>query len=78
MERKGDSHIAASGSEDVGAPSDWGCAVEQASKFERAIDAAERSGPPEDAYPRVHRAMIDAMRSELAELRHQIDALRDP
>ncbi len=48
--------------------------IEAAADFERAIAAAERNGPSPDVHPRVHKAMIDAMRSVLAELREQIEA----
>lgn len=41
--------------------------------FERAIAAAERNGPSPAVDPCVHQAMIEALRSELAELRAQID-----
>jgi hypothetical protein len=44
-----------------------------AAEFERAIAAAERSGPSPNVHPRVHQAMIEAMRSELAVLREQLD-----
>jgi hypothetical protein len=44
-----------------------------AAEFERAIAAAERDGPAPDVHPRVHQAMIEAMRSELAVLREQLD-----
>jgi hypothetical protein len=47
--------------------------IEAAAEFERAIAAAERDGPAPDFHPRVHRAMIEAMRSELDVLRGQID-----
>ena len=42
-----------------------------AAEFERAI-AAERAGPSPNVHPRVHEAMIEAMRSELAVLRGQL------
>ena len=40
-------------------------AMEAMREFERAIADAERSGPSAGVDPRVHRAMIDAMRSEV-------------
>jgi hypothetical protein len=46
---------------------------EVAAEFERAIAAAERAGPAPNVHPRVHEAMIEAMRSELAVLRGQLD-----
>jgi hypothetical protein len=48
--------------------------IEAAVEFERAIAAAERDGPSPDVDPRVHEAMIEAMRSELHVLGEQIDA----
>jgi hypothetical protein len=48
--------------------------IEAAADFERAIAAAECHEPSPDVDPRVHVAMIDAMRSELAVLREQINA----
>ena len=47
--------------------------IEAAAEFERAIAAAERAGPSPNVHPRVHEAMIEAMRSELAVLREQLD-----
>ena len=47
--------------------------IEAATEFERAIDADERAGPSPNVHPRVHEAMIEAMRSELAVLREQLD-----
>ena len=47
--------------------------IEAAAEFERAIAAAERAGPSPNVHPRVHQAMIEAMRSELAVLREQLD-----
>jgi hypothetical protein len=47
--------------------------IEAAAEFEREIAAAERAGPSPNVHPRVHQAMIDAMRSELAVLREQLD-----
>jgi len=49
--------------------------IEAAEDFERAIAAAERAGPSPSVHPRVHEAMIEAMRSELAVLREQLDDL---
>lgn len=49
--------------------------IEAAAEFERAIAAAERAGPSPNVHPRVHEAMIEAMRSELASLRGQINDL---
>jgi len=46
--------------------------IEAAAEFERTIAAAERDGPAPDVHPRVHRAMIEAMRSELDVLRQQL------
>jgi hypothetical protein len=40
--------------------------IEAAAEFERAIAAAGRAGPSPNVHPRVHEAMIEAMRSELA------------
>jgi hypothetical protein len=48
---------------------------EAAAKFERAFGAAERAGPSPNVHPRVHEAMVEAMRSELAVLREQLDDL---
>jgi hypothetical protein len=47
--------------------------TEAAAEFERAIAAAERVGQSPNVHPRVHEAMIDAMRSELASLRGQMN-----
>ena len=47
--------------------------IEAAAEFERAIAAAKRDGPPPNVDPRVHVAMIEAMRGELAVLREQLD-----
>jgi len=47
--------------------------IEPAAEFERAIAAAERAGPSPHVHPRVHEAMIEAMRSELAVLSEQFD-----
>jgi hypothetical protein len=44
-------------------------AIEAEADFQGAIAAAERDGPRADVDPRVHRAMIDAQRSELQALR---------
>lgn len=50
-----------------------GRTLEAAAGFERAIAAAERAGPSPNVHPRVHEAMIEAMRSKLAVLREQLD-----
>ena len=47
--------------------------IEAAAEFERAIATAEHAGPSPNVHPRVHEAMIEAMRSELAVLREQLD-----
>lgn len=47
--------------------------IEAAAEFERAIAAAERAGPSPNVHPRVHEAMIEPMRSELASLRGQLN-----
>jgi hypothetical protein len=47
--------------------------LEEAAEFERAIAAAKSAGPSPNVHPRVHQAMIEAMRSELAVLREQLD-----
>jgi hypothetical protein len=47
--------------------------IEAAAEFERAIAAAEHAEPSPNVHPRVHEAMIEAMRSELASLRGQIN-----
>jgi hypothetical protein len=46
--------------------------IEAAAEFERAIAAAGRAGPSPNVHPRVHEAMIEAMRSELRLLREQL------
>jgi hypothetical protein len=51
-----------------------GRTIEAAAEFARAIDTAARAGPSPNVHPRVHEAMIEAMRSELAVLREQLDA----
>lgn len=48
--------------------------------FEEAISRAEQDGPGADIDPRLHDAMIDGMRSQLADLRdesNEYDALRE-
>lgn len=47
-------------------------------EFESAIDAAERAGPSPKVHPRVHQAMIEAMGSELAVLRQQLEIPNAP
>jgi hypothetical protein len=47
--------------------------IDAAAEFERAIAAAEHAGPSPSVHPRVHEAMIEAMRSELASLRGQLN-----
>lgn len=45
----------------------------QARKFELAIAAARETQPRRDVHPRVHRAMTEALESELAILSEQVD-----
>jgi hypothetical protein len=59
-----------------GAPSPTDRSLEAAAEFERAIAAAERDGPSAGVHPRVHEAMIEAMRSELEVLREQLRPTR--
>lgn len=44
----------------------------EATKFEEAIASARRRGASADVDPRVHRAMIEALESELTVLREQL------
>lgn len=44
----------------------------QAEKFRAAIDAAAREGPPKGVAPKLHRASIDGMRSQLADLDREL------
>ena len=41
-------------------------------RFEEALAAAEEH-PPSDVHPRLHKAMIDGLRSQLDELREEVD-----
>jgi DNA-binding XRE family transcriptional regulator len=45
----------------------------EAKKFENAVAAAQGSKPGKAVHPRVHEAMIDSLKSELAVLREQLD-----
>jgi hypothetical protein len=45
----------------------------EAEKFERAIAAARHRAPSPGVDPRVHEAEIEALESELAVLREQLD-----
>lgn len=45
----------------------------QAQKFEQAIAAARSRKPSAEVHPRIHEAEIDALESELALLREQLD-----
>jgi len=45
----------------------------EAEKFEQAIAAARRNTPTPRVHPRVHEAEIEALESELAVLREQLD-----
>ena len=74
MEHDGHSHAAPDVHHDASASGLIDTAIEAAAEFGRAIAAAERSEPSPDVDPRVHEAMIEAMRSELAVLREQIAA----
>jgi DNA-binding XRE family transcriptional regulator len=47
-------------------------AKSEARKFEEAIAATER-GPGPDVHPRIHRAMIESLESELAVLSDQLE-----
>lgn len=47
-------------------------AKSEARKFEKAIAATER-GPGSDVHPRIHRAMIESLESELAVLSDQLE-----
>ena len=52
----------------------------QIKRFETAIANAEQAGPPTDTHPLIHTAMIDGLRSQLADLRQEVsdyEALRD-
>jgi hypothetical protein len=46
----------------------------EAEKFEQAIVAARRNPPSPEVDPRVHEADIEALESEVAVLREQLDA----
>jgi hypothetical protein len=46
----------------------------EADKFEQAIVVARRRPPSPGVHPRVHTAEIEALESELAALREQLDA----
>ena len=45
----------------------------EAKKFDQALATARASKPGKDVHPRVHEAMIEALESELAVLREQLD-----
>jgi hypothetical protein len=74
MQQDADSHPAPDVGQTASTFGSTDTAIEAAADFERAIAAAERDGPSSDVDPRVHEAMIEAMRSELAVLREQIAA----
>jgi hypothetical protein len=48
-------------------------AKSEAKKFEQAIARARAEKPSAEVHPRIHRAMIDSLESELAVLREQLD-----
>jgi hypothetical protein len=45
----------------------------EAEKFEKAIASARERGPNDDVDPRVNQATLEALESELALLRDQLD-----
>ncbi len=45
----------------------------EARKFEEAIASAREREPTPEVHPRVHNALIEALESELAVLREQVD-----
>jgi transcriptional regulator with XRE-family HTH domain len=45
----------------------------EAKRFEEAITHAERQGERSEIHPRLHKAMVDGLRSQLDELREEID-----
>ena len=71
MEPGTDSPAARAARQHASAGSSTDVTATGAADFERAIGAAERNGPLPNHDPRVHEAMIEAMRSELAEPRRQ-------
>jgi hypothetical protein len=52
-------------------------AATQVTRFERAIADAESESPGPDMRSRLHGAMIDAMRSQLADLEGEVRAYDD-
>jgi uncharacterized protein YceH (UPF0502 family) len=46
----------------------------EARKFEQAIASARKRSPSSDVHPRIHEATIEALESELAVLREQLDS----
>lgn len=46
----------------------------QADKFRQAIADAEAASPPANVHPRIYKASIDAMRSQLETLTEELDA----
>ena len=69
MERDSDSPAARAAGQHASAGCSPDVTATAAADFERAIGAAERNGSSPNVNPRVHEAMIQAMRSELAKLR---------
>jgi ribosome-binding protein aMBF1 (putative translation factor) len=49
----------------------------QADKFTEAIAAAERAGPAPKVHPRLHKASLDAMRSQLEDLERDLKTYDD-
>lgn len=49
----------------------------QADKFRTAIDAAAREGPPARVHPKLHKASIEGMRTQLADLERELREFDD-
>jgi DNA-binding XRE family transcriptional regulator len=49
----------------------------QADKFREAIEAGQRAGPPAKVHPRLHKASLDAMRSQLEDLERDLKTYDD-
>jgi transcriptional regulator with XRE-family HTH domain len=46
----------------------------EAKRFEKALSQAESGGASSDVHPSIHAAMIDGLRSQLADLQRELDA----
>ena len=57
----------------ISSEKEYRIAKSEAEKFERSLASARARAPSADVDPRVHAAMIDALESELAILREELE-----